>query len=204
MGHTIESLIIHGHSAMQDVFAIEPSTTIQQDASYVISYPHLIEFFAQKQQISPSDVVCGAHMVYGWMPTILDLYPDQEKINLEEAARLLTTVKRAGSIQPIELEGLSGLVNNSLVGVSKLLHFVAPERFAIWDSKVYSFVYEERPHNYRVNNADKYLAYLRLLDSLVQDSRFPSFHAEVQRKLGYEVTPFRALELVMFLRAPVY
>lgn len=189
---------------MQNIFEIEPTTTIMRDDSYVISYPHLIAFFANKNLILPADVVCGAHMVYGWMPTVLELYPDRERIDLDEAARLLTLAKTSGSLTQGQLESLAGLVNNSLVGASKLLHFVAPTHFAIWDSKVYSFVHEERPHNYRVNNAAKYVEYLNLLGHLSNDSQFPQFHTSIQQKLGYSVTPFRAIELIMFLRAPVY
>jgi len=143
-------------------------------------------------------------MAYGWMPTILELYPDQKSIDLPKAAKLLTEAKTNGRLTAEQLEKLASLVNNSLVGASKLLHFVAPTNFAIWDSKVYSFVHEERPHNYRVNDAQKYLAYLDLLTSLSNDARFPIFYSSVKSKLGYDVTPFRALELVMFLRAPVY
>lgn len=189
---------------MQNVFDIEASTNILQDDSYVISYQHIVGFFANKSTFSESDVVCGAHMAYGWMPTILKLYPDQKNIDLPKAAKLLTEGKTNGYLTAEQLEELASLVNKSLVGASKLLHFVAPANFAIWDSKVYSFVHGERPHNYSVNDAKKYLDYLNLLTNLSKDARFANFYFSVKSKLGYEVTPFRALELVMFLRAPVY
>ena len=62
-----------------------------------------------------------------------------------------------------EIADLATLVNNSLVGASKLLHFVAPNTYSIWDSKVFSFVHEKRPHNYRVNDVGAYQGYLALL-----------------------------------------
>lgn len=138
-------------------------------------------------------------MVYGWMPTILKLYPDQKIIDIPKAATLLTEAKTNTILTEIQLKELASLVNNSLVGASKLLHFVAPANFAIWDSKVYLFVHEERPYNYRLNDAKKYLAYLDLLARLSRDARFTPFYSSVKSKLGYDITPFRALELIMFL-----
>lgn len=187
---------------MRDVFSLEPITNISPDTSYIVSYPYLLSYFANKSTIEVKDVVRGAHMVYGWMPTILDLYPDINKIDLSAAAQLLTKAKNAGTLEQKEVKSLAGLINNSLVGTSKLLHFVAPFSFAIWDSKVYSFLYEEQPHNYRVNNVQKYLDYLEKLSELQKDKRFTSFHVSINTKVGYEVSPLRALELVMFLHSP--
>ncbi len=189
---------------MRDVFALEQTTEILRDDSYIAAYPHLVDFFASKASFGPGDVVCGAHMVYGWMPTVLELYPDPNGIDLVAAATLLTTAKSAGKLDRSEIESLAALVNSSLVGASKLLHFIAPAHFAIWDSRVYSFVHEERPHNYRVNTVAKYFDYLERLKALKHSLAFKPFHASVETKLGYHVSPFRALELIMFLNAPVY
>jgi len=117
---------------MRNVFDLEPTTNILVDDSYIVSYPHLLSYFADKTAIGPEDVVCGAHMAYGWMPTILELYPDPAKIDLAAAAELLAKAKRSGTLSDAELTQLADLVNNSLVGASKLLHFVAPDSFAIW------------------------------------------------------------------------
>ena len=183
---------------MQDVFALEPKTTIPQDESYIISYPYLVGYFSAKSSFSATDLVAGAHMAYGWMPTILDLYPKKSRISFDGGAELLTKAKQTGTLDDAELQSLAWLVNNSLVGASKLLHFVSPGTFAIWDSRVYSFLHEDRPYNTRVNNVLTYRAYLRILAVLRQDSRFPAFHVSINQKVGYEVSALRALELVMF------
>ncbi len=189
---------------MRDVFALERTTEILPDDPYIAAYPHLVDFFASKASFGPADVVCGAHMVYGWMPTVLELYPDPDGTDLVAAATLLTRAKSVGGLDRSEVDSLAALVNNSLVGASKLLHFVAPASFAIWDSRVYSFVHQERPHNYRVNNVEKYFDYLERLGTLTRSPEFKRFHASVATKLGYSVSPLRALELIMFLNAPVY
>ena len=136
---------------MRDVFELEPGTEILADDPYIASYPHLLEFFEPKNSFTVGDVVCGAHMVYGWMPTILELYPDAERCDLQAAGDMLTKAKQGLRLEAWEIDALAGLVNNSVVGASKLLHFVAPQTYAIWDSKVYAFVHERRPHHYRVN-----------------------------------------------------
>jgi hypothetical protein len=189
---------------MPDVFELEPTTTISKNDSYLLSYPYLLNYFAVKHSLTPEDVVCGAHMAYGWMPTILDLYLKEPNIDLPTACDILNKLKIAGTLTDPQIKQLACLINNSLVGASKLLHFISPQKFAIWDSKVYAFVYEKKPHNYRVNDVLKYRHYLELLSRYQQDSRFTAFHASVNNKVGYEVSPFRALELVMYLNSPQF
>lgn len=189
---------------MRDIFTLEPTTQILADDSYVVSYPYLLEYFSSKSSLAAGDVVCGAHMVYGWMPTILELYPEQGKCDLDTAVQTLAKAKAGEALSDDEIEALAALVNKSLVGASKLLHFVAPNNFPIWDSKVYTFVHEKRPHHYRVNSVKAYRQYIELLKGLAVSAEFPKFHASIQKKLGYNVSPLRALELAMFLNAPVY
>ena len=189
---------------MPDIFALEPNTTIMQEDSYILSYPHLLSYFSSKERFATEDVVRGAHMAYGWMPTVLDLYPETLNNDLATGADLLTKAKSTGALADAEVEQLARLINNSLVGASKLLHFVSPQHFPIWDSKIYAFVFQEKPHNYRVSQVSRYRQYLAQLAQLQKDSRFTSFHSSVIRKVGYQVSELRALELVMFLNAPAF
>ena len=105
---------------MKNIFDLEPTTTIPRDKSYIISYPHFVSFFSNKASFTESDVVCGAHMIYGWMPTILDLYPSKSALSLSAAALLLTRVKQGIHLNNQDIEQLASLINNSLVGASKL------------------------------------------------------------------------------------
>jgi hypothetical protein len=93
------------------------------------------------------------------------------------------------------------LINHSMVGASKLLHFVNPQAFAIWDSKIYRFVHSKAPHQYRVNSPKAYSDYLCLLAKLQCDKRFPAFHVSINQKMGYPVSALRAIEIVMFQNA---
>lgn len=182
---------------MRDVFELEPTTQILTGNSYLLSYPHLLSYFASRDIFDASDLVRGAHMVYGWMPTILNLAKSPNP-DFNIGAEILNRARRDGRLSKDAIKSLVKLINNSLVGTSKLLHFVAPNKFAIWDSKVYTFVYEERPHHHQLNQVDRYCKYLRKLKKLCRDPRFKSFHESVNRKVGYDVSPMRAIELVMF------
>ena len=186
---------------MRDVFELEPKTNIPRDNSYIVSYPYLLAYFQSIDEFSERDFVCGAHIVYGWMPTVLGLNPGKLPIALQLGAELLTLSKQTGQLTDIEIEQLAGLVNNSLVGASKLLHFTAPNEFAIWDSKIYSFVFDEKAHNYRVNQLIKYRDYMSRLDQIKRLPGFQAFYESVKSKMGYEISPLRAIELVMFLNS---
>jgi hypothetical protein len=186
---------------MKDLFELELGTMISPSDPYIAAYPHLLEFFRSKTVFSRGDVICGAHMVYGWMPTILEIYAGHDGDDLDEAARLLTRAKAGERLNAGDIGVLARVVNNSVVGASKLLHFVAPHTYAIWDSRVYTFVHQKRPHQYRVNSVAMYLNYLaHLLEQLARDG-FGAFHASVNAKVGYPVSPLRSLELVMFLNS---
>ncbi len=186
---------------MKDVFELEPNTNIPRENSYIVSYPYILAHFQSIDEFSERDFVCGAHIVYGWMPTVLGLNPGKLAINLRRGAELLTQSKQTGWLTDIDIEQLAGLVNNSLVGASKLLHFTAPNAFAIWDSKIYSFVFEEKPYNHRVNQLGKYREYMSRLEQIKRRPGFQMFHESVKSKVGYEISSLRAIELVMFLNS---
>ncbi|MDV7876632.1 hypothetical protein [Pseudomonas aeruginosa] len=186
---------------MKDVFQIEPLTHIDRAQSYIRSYPHILSAMKTPHVLDEQAFVCGAHMVYGWMPTILEIHIS-ESIDVHAGVALLNKARIAGRLSCEEIEQLANLINHSVVGASKLLHFVNPEAFAIWDSKIYHFLRRKAPHAYRVNSASEYEAYLDQLRRLQQDDRFPVLHASVNRKMGYAVSPLRALEVVMFLNSP--
>ena len=186
---------------MKNIFEIEPKTNIPIDSSYIISYPYILSYFSEITHFTFQDVVCGAHMIYGWMPTILKLHREPPHVDLNEVAEIFTSVKRQGRISNDDLSILVSYVNHSLVGVSKLLHFISPEKFAIWDSKIFSFVHEKKPYQYNVSNIEYYRNYLALVSGLATSIEFDQFNKSVNNKIGYDVSSLRAIELIMFLNS---
>ena len=89
--------------------------------------------------------------------------------------------------------------NNSLVGASKILHFINPDVYVIWDSRVCSFLKElsEKPCN--VTSIKYYWSYLDLCKEVSLDPKFQPVHEKNKTKLGYEITPMRTVEQIMFI-----
>jgi hypothetical protein len=83
-------------------------------------------------------------------------------------------------------------MNNSVVRMSKLLHWVNPKRYAIWDSRV--GLYLQHTPYWSATYAD----YLDLCRVLVNHSAFLPIHDSINRKVGYSVSGMHAVELVMY------
>ncbi|NQU52057.1 MAG: hypothetical protein HQ522_05915, partial [Bacteroidetes bacterium] len=163
---------------MDKLYNDEISTAIQKTDSFIISYPYMISFFESRNKFTVEDLIVGVHAVYGWMPTMLDIYIDNVEEDLMRGVSILNKVK-SKNINDEELKCLIHLINNSLVGTSKLLHFINPEKYSIWDSRVYSYFYEKKGYHYRVNNIENYKGFMDKLNEIKEDPRFPNFHSSV-------------------------
>lgn len=162
--------------------------------SYHKSYFHFINYFAGRNEITEQDLVIGSNFTYGWMPTILNFKSDE----FDLAAAALNRAKAAARISSTDLMVLKGLINNSLVGVSKLLHFINPQVYAIWDSRVCNFL-TGKSHKQKVENIERFWSYLDLCERVVQEPEFGPIHTRFTNRLGYTISPMRTLEQIMFL-----
>ena len=142
-----------------------------------------------------SDFVIGAHFTYGWMPTILDFRP----IDLQACLTILNKVHCHQTILESEALTLVNVVNRSLVGVSKLLHFIDPNRYAIWDSNVCEYLNSRMEGKWKVGELDSYLNYQTLLRSLQGHSVMTELRKTLGHRFDGEVSNLRILEIVMFL-----
>jgi hypothetical protein len=168
--------------------------SIPSNNSDLISYPEFLKYFEEIQVITKHHLVIGINFTYSWMPTIFEFKSDKFPAVIE----ILNSAKQGKIPIESELITLKGCFNNSLVGTSKLLHFINPLKFAIWDSRVYRYLTKEQPYSYRLDNYQAYLAYLELCEYLVNQPEFLSIFQSMSRKVGYEITPFRAIELIMY------
>lgn len=160
-----------------------------------ISYNEFIKYFSDINKITKHSLIIGINFTYGWMPTILKLRNE----HFEENVEILNRVKKGETINSNDYESLKSLFNNSLVGTSKLLHFINPEQYPIWDSRVLRYCYPQNADN-SIGKIDNYLQYIELCHKLTQDERFNYIHQEVQTKLGYNITKLRAIELIFFYK----
>ena len=163
--------------------------------SFMLSYGHFVRFFQQRISLTLSDFVIGAHFTYGWMPTILDF----RQIELQTCLSILNKVHSHQAILDSEILTLASVVNGSLVGVSKLLHFINPNQYAIWDSNVCEYLNSRTRSKWKVGELESYLNYQKLLLSLQGHSVMTELRKTVGHRFDGEVSDLRILEIVMFL-----
>jgi hypothetical protein len=101
---------------------------------YAITY----QLFRSSQLVSMDDFWRLVAYTYSWMPTIPKVHPEK----IHDTSALLAQLKllKEGDTAQLEplLYQLVPVINNSLTGSSKLLHFIAPEHVPIIDSNVLS------------------------------------------------------------------
>ncbi len=166
---------------------------IQRRSDY-ISYPEFLRYFSDLETITRHNLIVGINFTYGWMPTIFDFRSDR----FDEALEILNRAKKGNKLTIDELDLLKGLLNNSLVGTTKLLHFIKPDKFAIWDSRVYRYLTGKEPYEKRIGDSKAYLAYLEFCAYLTTQKEFKSMQEIVEKQVGYSMTPLRIAELIMY------
>jgi hypothetical protein len=167
------------------------------DSSFLRAYSEFLHYFADRPTLTEHDLIVGAHFSYGWMPTILHC-------SVEDLAPALTALNLARDGSDLDAEQLGQLqrfVNGSITGASKLLHFVQPSLFSIFDSRVdrYRSTGKSR-HYYQINEPKQYIACLSECREAASHVKFASAHASMQKKVGYPITPLRAVELIMYTK----
>jgi hypothetical protein len=193
------------------ILAISEELVISNEKSYFFTYGHFIKFFKDKahQRIKDHDIIIGISFVYSWMQRI-------PTIKMEFFNEVPDVIKKARSedrLDDTDLERLQKCFNNSLVSTSKLLHFINPEKYAIWDSRVNHFLKEDEPSQGKaMKKAGNYIEYLDLCDKLIQDDDVRRLIAEVKSQVkklqkdsitagpkeGADISDLRALELIFF------
>jgi hypothetical protein len=159
-----------------------------------ISYLEFLNYFSDIKTITRHNLIIGINFTYGWMPTIFKFCSD----NFDEALNIFNKAKIGHKLSLDNLILLKGLFNNSLVGTTKLLHFINPDNFAIWDSRVYRYLTNKEPHDNRIGDCNTYFDYLAFCDYLTRQQGFDSLKISIENKVGYSMTAYRVAELVMY------
>ena len=143
------------------------------------------------------ELVILAHAAYGWMPTILeiecDFLVDKNKI-LDAVDGLSSFDSSSCNKEMLEnlfenLKTVAAFTNNSFVGASKFLHFIYPENFAIWDSKIFG-VLGKKLKIFAVNNVNDMRNFIGYQLAMQQ--------AKEQLKNEQPNIELRAIESVLF------
>jgi len=159
---------------------------------YQSAYDNFILYFKDKDKINEHDFYIATNFVYGWMPTILK-YKDNE---LKECVELVNLVKNGTRLNVEQLKVLKKTINNSIVGTSKLLHFVNPELYAIWDSRVCKYLYGSTNIT---NTISRFLEYITLCDKIKNLEQYDEIHKKYERKFNCKVSHYRSIEQLFYL-----
>jgi len=155
-----------------------------------LSYQYFHSFF--QNPLTPATIIQGAFMVYGWMPTMLRF-----KGPLDPLFELCFAAQK-GTAEPDLILACAKTLNNSVVGTTKLMHFINPNIYPIWDSRVFRGLYQKNPHPYRVENPETYIVYKHWVQSFCLYPLFPTLHKRVQEEAGYEISGPRAAEACLY------
>ncbi|SMD37880.1 hypothetical protein SAMN04488029_3518 [Reichenbachiella faecimaris] len=192
---TIEDLAGQEYQLDLNFETIEKSTKVADRRlwTYLTAYPYIIDFFNKLESINPTELIIGNAVVYGWMPTTMNLRTN----DLEAVLAPLNQLKKEKrKLNSDEFSQLKLLVNNSVTGTSKLLHFIQPEVYPIWDSRVNRFISGSTKDT---NTISAYEEYLLLFDEIAGDKRFVQLISSLTEKLDYTITAARAFEMIMYL-----
>lgn len=168
---------------------------LPQKDSYIEVYPVFIEYFKSIPMIEKHHLFISSHFVYGWMPTIIHLDTDPSLIS--QVLFYLNAAKSGHILNSEELEIVQSCINNSMVGLSKLLHFINPRNYAIWDSRIIKYLTGNK-YQYGIDKPENYLVYLQKLTEIAQHNNYTDLHSMIEGQLKYKITPMRAIELLMF------
>ncbi len=166
-------------------------------------YGSVIKQFSEWNCVSWDNAVVALHIVYGWMPTIPDFSrPQKTSVEKREKTAQLLNEARARILTANEINELKVyLVNNSVVGTSKLLHLLAPDKYAIWDSRVARVWYGVgKITRSRYEKSEEYLDYISKLKSWLKDKQVCDEIAVIRKLSAHleTVSDLRVLELVLF------
>lgn len=167
-------------------------SSLNFNQSYLEAYPSLlISCEILVKALGQNSILPIAHIVYGWMPTILKNISrlDTQK-GLIFTATGVTCLKEAlRLVEQIDAPA----INNSWVGLSKVLHFLKPTVFPIWDSNI-ALLFKTR----RVNNKAAFINFLKFTHQNRDNHNVILLREFYQEATTVEISNIRAIELLMF------
>jgi hypothetical protein len=165
---------------------------IDASEQYLRTYPELLRSTALLAREMGEDALPAiAHMAYGWMPTILKKFSDSKPAIVGPATGCRSIEEASGLIQSLE----DSPINNSWVGMSKVLHFVNPDFFPIWDSRVAKHFDLKIT---QVNKKNHFLEYLSFIAKHRNKDAVKKVQEAFVKEAGYSVSDVRACEFILF------
>lgn len=166
------------------------NTTRKTAATYRYSYDRYLQYFRDKpthEVLTEQDLYVGFGFAYSWMATIKQLDP-----RIKVIASAVDSLNRVRAMHPEDLH-LGDVLSNavprdqinkletliepirkflsSVIGSSKLLHFVNPDVFPIWDSTIHRY-WESNGNRNSSDSLNRYIVYVYNIHTLINDTHF--------------------------------
>jgi len=174
--------------------------------TYLATYPGMLAIGTAPGATSALRFHQLATMVYGWMPRVVRIDPAYTAGGVVAVGA--ASVATSATFITVPIQEVANCLH-SVVGASKLLHFVNPSVFPIWDSNIEAF--RELPDS-NMNSVAQYIRYVREVNSIRAERDFQAFYAEfckayTNRLLAsgiaaYTISEVRAIESAAFELSP--
>lgn len=187
--------------------AAHPVPADLRATGYLLTYPHLCALATPGTAGTERTFLQLAAATYGWMPRVL-------QVDAPHLARAVAALQQGATATPqtaatVPVQDIAAVLH-SVVGASKMLHFVNNAVFPIWDSRIETFRRgaRARPSQAHMDNVGHYHAFVAEVHAIRAEPGFPRFYADFlraydarQHALGippYAVTEVRAIEAAAF------
>jgi hypothetical protein len=166
------------------------NATTRTAATYRYTYDRFLQYFRDRptsQPLSEQDLYVGFAMAHSWMATIKQLDPSTDTIR--SAVESLNRVRGMkpeslglhrvdqGRMPPEQMAQVEAAIEplrqflGSAVGPSRLLHFLNPMVFPIWDSVIHRYCDRTAPHS-TSDSLNRYLEYTYDVHTLINHPDF--------------------------------
>jgi len=190
-----------------------------EDNKYFDSYFEFVKYFEEIATIDYHSLVISSYFTYGWMPTILKNFDTENDV--KKSIDIFNKVKNNIEIDNGEYYSLIKCINNSIVGVSKLLHFINPTQYPIFDSRIKNYFKNNNSLNLDSDkkhliwkltyqnkdtgslarkDIEQYKLYRYICSQIIKNDRFNKIYIEAVEKLSVRgnLTEMRVLENMFF------
>lgn len=186
---------------------LPPEKVSDRDRFYRGSYPFILAHF-RSCTFDGTKNDCGRFwqaliLVYSWMGRGILTNFDDALARYRAACGTIKEARDSGRIDGAGLKTLVSLCNDSTIATSKFLHFLNPEAFAIWDSRVASAIFGGKAHHYILKDTDNLLAYFDWIKRVpVSSETIASVTSHLQ--LDADCGALRAREYMLFMCGEPY
>ncbi|MBA2410383.1 MAG: hypothetical protein H0V62_11705 [Gammaproteobacteria bacterium] len=183
-GRLVEQLREGGLERLDETLTASRTTA----GTYRYTYDRYLQYFREKrgQPLTEQDLYIGFAFAYSWMASIKQLDPALATVKAATAAlnelhamqpaSLDMDSEAAADISDEQVENLAAATEplryflGSVIGTSKLLHFVNPEVFPIWDAIIHR--YSRLPKTSAADSLRLYAQYTCMVHRLTHHADF--------------------------------